>query len=139
MEYEFDNSQNQVIEQLAHKMRFCGIFLIIVGVIIALPGVLTLSGILIMPGIALPGLTLLIAAMYFLNALFYIVVGMWTVKAASSFKLIVDTTGNDISHLMNALGELKKLYTLQYTLLIIGIIGIVLLVIASVVLLIIFS
>ncbi len=61
MEYEFDSSQNQVMEQLAHKMRFCGIFLIIVGVIIALPGVLTLSGIFIMPGLALPGLTLLVA------------------------------------------------------------------------------
>jgi hypothetical protein len=51
-----------------------------------------------------------------------IIIGVWTNKAASSFKLIVNTQGNDIENLMGALGELRKLYTLQYWLLILSLI-----------------
>jgi sulfite exporter TauE/SafE len=57
----------------------------------------------------------------FMGAL-YIIIGIWTIRAADSFKKIVDTAESDISYLMNALNELKKLYTLQYVLMIIAII-----------------
>jgi hypothetical protein len=50
------------------------------------------------------------------------IIGIWTKKAASSFQLIVNTQGNDIENLMGALGELRKLYTLQYWLLIVALI-----------------
>jgi hypothetical protein len=39
-----------------------------------------------------------------------------------AFKLIVETQGNDIENLMGALGQLRKLYTLQYWLFFIGLI-----------------
>jgi len=42
-----------------------------------------------------------------------------TRRAASAFQKIVDTKGSDISHLMTALGELKKAYGLQRTLILI--------------------
>ena len=35
-----------------------------------------------------------------------------------SFRQIVDTRGNDISHLMNGLGALHQMYSLLYTLLV---------------------
>ena len=41
-------------------------------------------------------------------------VGWWTVRAARSFREVATTEGHDIPHLMNALGELHKLYTLQF-------------------------
>jgi len=51
-----------------------------------------------------------------------IIIGFWTNKAASAFKQIVTTQGNDIENLMGALGELRKLYTLQYWLYIVALI-----------------
>jgi len=42
-----------------------------------------------------------------------IIIGFWTNKAASAFKQIVATQGNDIENLMGALRELRKLYTLS--------------------------
>jgi hypothetical protein len=51
-----------------------------------------------------------------------VLIGFWTTKAAKSFQLIVDTEGRDIENLMGALGELRKLYGLQYWILIIALI-----------------
>lgn len=103
-QYEFSNSQNELIKNLADKMRFVGLFLIVSGVLALLGGILTLR----QGGFG-----------NIFNGVFYIVLGFWTQKAASSFKLIVDTEGSDIENLMGALGELRKLYALQYWLLII--------------------
>lgn len=104
--YEFTSAQNQLIGSLASRMKFVAIFFIVLGGIAAVAGIFSLP-----QGIV----TIFMAA-------FYILVGIWTIKAANSFKQIVDTAESDISYLMNALNELKKLYTLQYVLVIIAII-----------------
>lgn len=110
-QYEFSSSQNELIKQLAQKMRFVAYFLIGVGVLIAIGGLFTL----LRGGIG-----------NIINGVVQIIIGVWTNKAASSFQLMVDTQGNDIENLMGALGELRKLYTLQYWLLILTLIFIVL-------------
>ena len=46
--------------------------------------------------------------------------------AASSFQEIVSTTGRDITHLMNALGSLHKMYSLLYTLVIVTLLAVLL-------------
>ncbi len=119
-QYEFSSSQNELIKQLAEKMRFVAYFLIGVGVLIAISGLFTL----LRGGIG-----------NIINGVVQIILGVWTNKAASSFQLMVDTQGNDIENLMGALGELRKLYTLQYWLLILTLIfmalGLVLLIFAG--------
>ncbi len=100
-QYEFDQSQNELILDLSNKMRFVSYFLIAGGVLSGIIGLLSLN-----VGVIIP-------------AVVDILIGVWTLNAASSFKLIVDTQGNDIVNLMGALGELRKLYRLQYWLLII--------------------
>ncbi len=105
--YEFTDAQNQLIGTLAKRMKFVAIFFIVLGAIVAASGLFTLSR---------GGIVTI-----FMGAL-YIIIGIWTIKAADSFKKIVDTAESDISYLMNALNELKKLYTLQYVLVIIAII-----------------
>ncbi|MGD1806568.1 hypothetical protein ACP6PL_14165 [Dapis sp. BLCC M126] len=100
-QYEFDSSQNELILDLSNKMRFVSYFLIAGGVLSGIIGLLSLNAGVIIPAVV------------------DIIIGVWTLKAASSFKLIVDTEGNDIVNLMGALGELRKLYRLQYWLLII--------------------
>jgi hypothetical protein len=102
-QYEFSSSQNELIKNLAEKMRFVSYFLIGVGVLIAVGGAITL----LRGGIA-----------NIITGVVQIVIGVWTNKAATAFKRIVDTEGNDIENLMGALGELRKLYHLQYWLLI---------------------
>lgn len=105
--YEFSSSQNSLINDLADKMRFVSFFLIGLGVLATIGGVaaLTRGG--------------------FGNIVYgviQIIIGLWTQKAAASFLRIVETQGNDIENLMGALGELRKLYTLQYWLYIIALI-----------------
>lgn len=109
-QYEFSSSQNELIKQLSDKMRFVAYFLIAVGALTAVGGLLAL---------ARGGFGNIIAGVV------NIIIGVWTNKAASSFKMIVDTQGNDIENLMGALGELRKLYNLQYWLLIIALIFVV--------------
>lgn len=42
-----------------------------------------------------------------------LLVGLWTFRAGGHLRLIVRTEGDDIRHLMAAVGELTKLYILQ--------------------------
>ena len=42
----------------------------------------------------------------------YLLIGVWARSAAGSFQQIVETTGHDINHLMQALGSLNKMYAL---------------------------
>ena len=113
-QYEFSSSQNQVIKQLADKMRFVSYFLIGVGVLNALIGI-----------IGLFSTTLRGSFGEIITGILLSLLGFWTYKASISFQRIVSTQGNDVENLMGALAELRKLYTLQYWLLIITLIFIV--------------
>jgi hypothetical protein len=107
-EYEFSNSQNELIQHLADKMRFVGYFLIVLGAILTLVGLISL--------VKGGGVSAIV------NGTIQLLIGFWTQKAAASFARIVKTQGNDMQNLMGALGELRKLYTLQYWLYIIAIV-----------------
>jgi hypothetical protein len=107
--YEFDNSQNVLIGQLANRMKFVSIFLMIGGVLTA---VLGLFG-------AAEGIGEMISGVA------DFLIGIWTYQASTAFKRIVDTQGQDIENLMGALGELRKLYTLQYWVLIFTLVALV--------------
>jgi len=108
-QYEFTDHENILVNDLAKKMRYVGIFGIILGVVEILSSFFgEKSGII--------------------SGVISIIVGVWTINASKFFQKIVDTTGNDITNLMNALAELKKLYGLQYWTQIFGIILAILLV-----------
>lgn len=116
--YEFNESENSIFADVASKMSAVGFFSIFFGLLnIALSLVylfqisqsgdsrITMQGI---GGIS-QGLVLLL-------------VGSWTKKAGTSFKQIVDSRGQDIRNLMDAMSSLRKLYTLQYWLLVIALV-----------------
>jgi len=113
-QYEFSGSQNELIRDLSQKMNFVSSFLKVVGVINAIGGVLAIVQ-------RQPN-----GASAIINGVVYVLIGVWTSQAASSFLKIVDTQGNDIENLMLALGELRKLYQFQYWVLIICIIFVIL-------------
>lgn len=117
-QYEFDKSQNELILDLANKMRFVAYLSVAVGTLSFIGGFIN--------GLDVVNL---------IQGTIIVIIGIWTIKASSSFRKIVDTRGNDIVNLMGALGELRKLYRLQYWLFIIGLIfvvfGIILVIILS--------
>jgi hypothetical protein len=57
------------------------------------------------------------------TGLIFLLQGIWTRSAASSFQLIVDTRGNDITNLMNGVGSLQAMYGQVYLLLLAGLLG----------------
>jgi hypothetical protein len=108
--YEFTNSQNELIGDLAKKMNFVGILMIASGVISVLAGIVTLFTALSQGGFDFSSI---------INGVFLVLIGWWTRNAAQAFGRVVSTTGMDVENIMGALGELRKLYTLQYWLIII--------------------
>jgi hypothetical protein len=105
IQYEFKATENKIIGQLAWRMHFVGLFLLAMGLLIIAIGVVVVfhAGPIISGALAC-------------------VVGLWTQRASMSFKSVVQTEGQDITHLMNALDDLRKLYSLQYWLLILGLV-----------------
>jgi hypothetical protein len=102
-QYEFTAGQNVTVGELAAKMRFVGLFLILGGILQCL----------------------MVFAGHFgelISGLVSIFLGVWTRSAGDSFQKIVDTQGRDITHLMGALGDLLRMYRLQYLLLVIALV-----------------
>jgi hypothetical protein len=103
-QYEFKPQENKVIGELAAKMHFVGLFLLASGLLVIAIGIIVHHYGPIMSGT------------------FFCVVGLWTQRASVSLKHVVYTEGNDISHLIAALEDLRKLYSLQFWLLIIALV-----------------
>lgn len=96
--YEFSNSQNDLLAKVSTRMNFVGWAFVLLGIFLIARQIFT------------PDLNLLIIIIGFLNLL----IGFSTKKAAQSFKLIVDTQGNDMQHLMNALSSFLRIYNIQF-------------------------
>lgn len=93
--YEFTQEQNGLITKLASMMRIVGILFLISGVLTALLGLSPLNIVALLQGAALG------------------VIGYSLINAAGSFKKIVDTEGNDIGNLMNAIQQLYNACAIQ--------------------------
>jgi len=102
-QYEFKPNENKIIGDLASKMHFVGLTLLFVGLLVILHGVV-------------------VAVHYgpIISGTFTCVVGIWTQRASVSFKNVVHTEGHDISHLMRALEDLRKFYSLLFWLFILS-------------------
>jgi len=134
MNYEFTSEQNDLIGRLARKMSLVGLVSVVFGVLYLLSAVLLLAFIFQdkMPADVVskipedvrskvPSTTYLwgVLIQTLLAGLIFLLIGIWTRSSAASFHEIVVTTGRDISHLMNALSSLHKMYNLLYTLIIV--------------------
>lgn len=140
-EFEFNDSQNQLIGSLSRKMALVGFVMIFFGLLQMFNGVATLfmtrNPARVLEAAKGAGMTaeqlgvleeslaggfmsspLAASAVAFaLAGLFLFLVGLWTRQAAGGFAGIVLTKGKDISRLMDALGALHQKYTLIYSVL----------------------
>lgn len=138
-EFEFNESQNQLIGSLARKMAMVGFVMMFFGLLQMLSGVSSMimsrnPGRVIsaaqkagMPEDQLEVLNQALsggfwaspitvsALAYALAGLFLFLVGLWTRQAAGGFAGIVLTKGKDISRLMDALGALHQKYGMIYS------------------------
>lgn len=105
--YEFTPEENHLLSALSSKMKVVGIFAMIIGAVdtyLAIYWLVTTTW-----GSAIE---------HAVQAVMFILMGIWIYKAATSFKQIVLTEGNDIQNLMKALSDFQRLFTLLYSLLI---------------------
>ena len=136
--YEFNDSQNQVVGNLARRMSLVGMVMVLFGLLQMVNGMASLimsrkpdriieaaekAGVgaeqLNQLREALAGgfwsSPIVISAIAFaLAGLLLLLVGLWTTQAASGFAGIVRTRGNDIPRLMDALGALNLKYGMMY-------------------------
>jgi hypothetical protein len=137
-EFEFDESQNQVISSLARKMGLVGLVLIFFGILQMINGVSSLimtrnpsrfieaaekSGFtsdqieMLKKSLADGSWSSPLAAYalaFALAGLLLLLVGVWTRQAAGGFANVAYTKGKDISRLMDALGALNLKYGMIY-------------------------
>ena len=100
-EYEFDSAQDALVQSLAVSMKFVGTMLIVFGAVTAV------GSLAVMMKLPAYGIVSLV------QGLIFIISGAWTDNASDGFKKIATTKGRDMTNLMNALGELLKLYRMQ--------------------------
>ena len=99
--YEFTPEQNVTLNRLAARMRFVGGALIVVAFLAAGESlVLAWQGSGMGVGLAIGAILLLI--------------GVWSMRAGGQFRAVTASRGDDISHLMAAITEIRKLYDLQF-------------------------
>ena len=109
--YEFTPEQEKTIGDLAGKMGFVAAFLLAMATIsLVQAGYVAYKARLFDWPLAI-------------NALIYGCIGVWTLNASGAFAAVVTTVGRDVTHLMNALGSLRRMYSLLYWLLIAGIVA----------------
>ncbi|MBI2986658.1 MAG: hypothetical protein HYY45_07820 [Deltaproteobacteria bacterium] len=117
--YEFSEAENQSIGTLASRMKWVGLFLIIIG------GATALASIVGLVQSAAVSTLNVNALIFLLFAVIFLLTGIWTLDAAKSFSLIVKTAGSDIANLMDALTDLLKLYYMQFWLMIDSLIAVI--------------
>lgn len=105
-QFEFSQSQNRVIGDLASGLRVVGLLLFLFGVLTAATLITQLFGV----GMdwRFRGPALVLAA----TALIYLSLGWWFQKSAVSFDAVATTQGQDVNHLMTALNDLRKSFSL---------------------------
>lgn len=112
--YEFGRIENQAFTRLAVAMQW------VAALELACAALVSVSAIRLLVDATQRGAIPEVA-----RALGYMLVpaliGVWTLRAGHHLKLIVRTEGDDISHLMGAVGELTKLYILQLLLFVLAV------------------
>jgi len=115
--YEFNTSQNESIKKLISQMMFVSIFLIVLGALFAGFGIYHLVS---------PEGSIIKFIINIVMAVVLVVMGVVTINSASSFKLVVNTEGNDIENLMNALDKLTTWFSILTMMILISIVVFVL-------------
>lgn len=98
--FEFDSQQNETILTLAKSLQFVGAVTLVLALVFAI-GCLRAVLQTQWPAVITQGMWMI----------FSFAMGGAMVKAGKEFQAIVTTSGSDISHLMQALDNLRQIYS----------------------------
>lgn len=107
IQYKFNDDQKALFRDLSNKMRFVSICMLAIEVPWTIQAILDLSRLN----------KWFDAAVSLTQIIVFLLISYWTYKTASSFKRIVNTKGNNLKHLREALSNMKNIYKLQRTIL----------------------
>jgi hypothetical protein len=113
-QYEFTTEQNALISQLSNSMRWAAVPMYVLGILCAvnlLMGIVWLVQTKSYQDWHAIGMILYLV----LTTLLFLAFAFWTANSARAFQQITQTQGRDISHLMNALDGLRKVYSVIAT------------------------
>jgi hypothetical protein len=105
-QYEFDAHQNRMIDDLASAMVWVGVPLMVLAILYGLTAVLHFA----QSGRDVR--ELLVGGIVLLVAIFFYLLASWLRQAAAAFNRVIHTSGFDITHLMDGLQSLRKLFRL---------------------------
>lgn len=111
--YEFSSSENLTIERTARFARAFGVISAILGVLASLDVVLSMAANSARAA-ELP------------QSLAAIIVGVIFVRVAAALQLVVNTEGNDVQHMMEAVKKLGDAFLIQLAVMAIAVIAMVL-------------
>ena len=112
--YEFTAPENFVIRQLVDAMRFVAAASLALGAFDLILGVAAL----LTQGRAALGSAL----GDFVQALVFVLIGIWLQRAVDAFNKVTETSGDDVTHLLRALNELTRVFSLQRTVFVLALI-----------------
>lgn len=95
--YEFTPEQNILLGHLASRMKVVGRVLMTLAVLAMAQAFVSASSVIGLEVSIVLGL-----------------LGLWSARAGAAFSKVVTTQGADVSYLMRALGDLRKLYDFQF-------------------------
>jgi hypothetical protein len=106
--YEFNPEQGKLIGDLGRSMRIVGIVVLAYAIV----------GIIMMAVLAWQRRVLALD----LNTILGLFVGSWAIAGGRSFVNVATTQGNDMSHLMVALGKLRNIFKLMAILIVVALV-----------------
>jgi len=107
--YEFTPEQERTVSRLGHSLRWTSLPLISLGLLVLIN--LLMYAIWIWRRGQYDNLQLAALPLFLLGiAILFVGIGAWIGRAGASFLRITETRGNDIDHLMSALGQLDKVW-----------------------------
>jgi hypothetical protein len=107
-QYEFSPEQDRLIADLGDKMVVVGYFALALAVL----DVVAMFATFIRVG----------NVNLDISAILFFLIGLWTVRAGRSFRDVARTQGRDITHLLDALVDLRNVYALFYWLLVLSLV-----------------
>lgn len=116
--YEFNEEENTIIGRLASRMYWAAVVFLVFGGIKIFEGLQSL-----LLGVELTDTLLRDMVQHFVLSIMFIIMGVLTLSVSQSFKLVVNTEGNDIDNLLGAVRSLTKLQTVVLVLILMTIIS----------------
>jgi hypothetical protein len=105
-QHEFNENENEIIRDLANAMRWVRVPFMLLGILYGLSAAANFFIAFKNPTAIIPAICIGLACILFIT------LGNWTEKAAASFLKVTETEGKDVSHLMDALSNLRSKYRL---------------------------